>query len=104
MNGTTLSLDTNGTAVVIQGSTSLLQPITTVVTLTRSAGFGGIDGGSASYTSGGSWASPTGRPQIPAKPVSAGGLLRPGYTTEDGWLGALLLMAWWGLGFLAVSL
>jgi hypothetical protein len=104
VNGTTLSLDTSGTAIVIQGSTSLLQPITTVVTLTKSIGLGGAGSGNAGYTSGGSLALPTGRPQLPAKPVSAGGSLRPGYTMEDGWLGGLLLLAWWGLGLLAVGL
>ncbi|KAF2829844.1 hypothetical protein CC86DRAFT_443940 [Ophiobolus disseminans] len=105
VDGTTLSLDHSGTAVVVQGSTSVLQPVTTVVTLTRSAGAGGQGGGHAGYTSGGTWALPTGKSvDVPAKPVSGGGALNPGYTGTDGCLGSALLLIWWGLGFLAVGL
>jgi hypothetical protein len=101
VNGTTLSLDTGGTAVVIQGSTSMMQPVTTVVTLTRSAGGGAGDAG---RTSGGTWALPTNKPEVPAKPISAGDTLSPGFSMTDGWLGGVLLLVWWGLGYLAVEL
>jgi hypothetical protein len=104
VNGTTLSLDHGGTAVVIQGSTSMLQPATTVITLTRSVGGGGRGGGNAGYTSGGTWISPTRKPEVPAKPVSAAGTLGPGFTRDDGWLGGMLILVWWGLGYLAVEL
>ena len=105
ISGTTLSLEHSGTAVVIQGSTSILQPVTTVVTLTRSVGAGGLGGGNAAYTSGGTWALPTGKPaEAPAKPVSAGGALSPGFTGTDGWVGGVLLLIWWGLGYLAIEL
>jgi hypothetical protein len=99
VNGTTLSMEHSGTAVVIQGSTSMLQPVTTVVTLTKSAGAGGA--GNVGYTSGGTWALPTNKP---AKPISAGATLSPGYTGADGWLGGILILIWWGLGYLAVEL
>jgi hypothetical protein len=101
VNGTTLSLDTGGTAVVIQGSTSMMQPVTTVVTLTRTAGGGA---GNAGRTSGGTWASPTNNPEVPAKPISAGDTLDPGFSRTDGWLGGVLLLVCWGLGYLAVEL
>jgi hypothetical protein len=101
VNGTTLSLDSGGTAVVIQGSTSTMQPVTTVVTLTRSVGG---DAGNAGRTNGGTWALPTKKPEVPAKPISAGGALDPGLTSTDGWLGGVLLLVWWGLGYLAVEL
>jgi hypothetical protein len=104
VNGTTLSLDHGGTAVVIQGRTSMLQPATTVVTLTRSAGAGGVGGGNAGHTSGGVWSLPTNKPEVPAKPVSAAGTLSPGLTGDDGWLGGMLILVWWGLGYLAVEL
>lgn len=105
IEGTTLSFDHSGTAVVVQGITSILQPVTTVVTLTRSVGAGGIGGGIAGDTSGGTWALPTGRtPAIPAKPVSAGRALSPVYAGSDGWLGGVLLLIWWSIGYLAVNL
>jgi hypothetical protein len=105
VDGTTLSFDHSGTAVVIQGSTSVLQPVTMVVTLTKSYGAGGIGGGNAGYTSGGTWALPTGKvPEVPVKPISAGSALTAGYTGSDGWLGGMILLIWWSLGYLAIEL
>jgi hypothetical protein len=78
-----------------------MQPVTTVVTLTRSAGGGAGDAG---RTSGGTWALPTNKPEVPAKPISAGDTLSPGFSMTDGWLGGVLLLVWWGLGYLAVEL
>lgn len=102
VDGTRLSLDHGGTAVVVQGSTSLMMPVTTVVTLTRSLGPGGAGNGNAGYTSGDAWSSPTGRPEVPAKPVSAGTTLNAGFTRHDGGLACLLLCIWWGVGFMAL--
>lgn len=99
VDGTRLSLDHSGTAVVIQGSTSVMLPVTTVVTLTRSLGPGGAGNGNAGLTSGNTWSSPTNQPEIPAKPVSAG---TTGFTKLDGGLAGLLLCLWWGVGFLAI--
>jgi len=104
VDGTTLSLDHSGTAVVIQGSTSILQPVTTVVTRTRSAPLSGSGDENAGYTSGGAWPSPTGKSGQPAKPVSAGMSLNLKYGGSDDWLGGLLILVWWGLGYLAVAL
>lgn len=104
VDGTTLSLDHSGTAIVIQGSTSILEPVTTVVTLTKSVGAGGIGIGNAGFTSGGIWALPTNKAGIPVRPVSAGGSLSLGYTLNDGWFGGILVLLWWGLGYLAVVL
>jgi hypothetical protein len=104
IDGTTLSLEHSGTAVIIQGSTSILQPITTVVTRTRSVGLGGAGAGNAGYTSGGTWPAPTKKPEIPTTPISGGGVLNPGLTVSDGWCGGLLILTWWGLGYLAVGL
>lgn len=102
VNGTTLSLDQSGTAVVIQGSISILHPVKTVVTLTRSVGSNNIGGANAGYTSGGTWSSPTGKSNVPAKPISAGGTLHPGFIKADGWFGGALVLVWWGLGYLTV--
>jgi hypothetical protein len=104
VNGTTLSLDPSGTAVIIQGSTSIMHPVTTVVTLTRSVGSGNIGGANAGYTSGGTWSSPTGKPNVPAKPISAGGTLNPRFIRADGLVGGALILVWLGLGYLAVGL
>jgi hypothetical protein len=104
VDGTTLSLEHSGTAVIIQGSTSLLQPVTTVVTRTRSVGSGGAGAGNAGYTSGGTESVPTKKPEVPAKPISGGGVVSPGFTGSDGWCGGLLILVWWGLGHLAVGL
>jgi hypothetical protein len=105
IDGTTLSFEPSGTAVVVQGVTSILQPVTTVVTLTKSIGPGAFGGGNAGDSNGGSWALPTGKaPDVPAKSVSAGRALSPGYEGTDGWLGAVLLLLWWSIGYLAVGL
>ncbi|KAH7398855.1 hypothetical protein DE146DRAFT_509949 [Phaeosphaeria sp. MPI-PUGE-AT-0046c] len=101
VDGTRLSLDHGGTAVVIQGSTSLMMPVTTVVTLTRSFAPGGAGNGNAGYTSGNTWSSPTDKPDIPAKPVSAGITLSTGLTKRDGGLAGFLLCLWWAVGFMA---
>lgn len=105
IDGTALSLDNSGTAVVVQGRTSILQPVTTVVTLTKSLGAGAFGGGNAGETGGGDWALPTGKaPAAPAKPISAGRVLRPEYARSDGWLSGVLLLIWWSIGYLAVGL
>lgn len=98
VDGTRLSLDHSGTAIVIQGSTSLMTPVTTVVTLTRSSGLGGAGNGNAGPTSD-TWLSPT---DTPAKPVSAGTTLNAGLTRLDGSLAALLLCILGSVGFLAI--
>lgn len=97
IDGTTLSFDHEGTAVVVQGTTSALQPVTTVVTLTRGAG-GGVGGGVAGQTSG------NGLPYPTEKPIPGAATLSYGYTATDSWLGGLLLLSWWMLGILAVRL
>jgi hypothetical protein len=102
VDGTTLSLDNSGTAVVIQGSTSILQTVTTVITLTRSVGPGGV--GNAAYTSSGVSSLPTNKPEVPVKPFSAGQSLHLGYTGYDGLFAGVLALMWWGLGFLAIGL
>jgi hypothetical protein len=104
VDGTTLSLEHGGTAVIIQGSTSILQPVTVVVTRTRSVAPGGAGAGNAGYTSGDTWPSPTKKPEVPATPISEGSVLSPAFTVSDGWCGGLLILIWWGLGHLAVGL
>jgi hypothetical protein len=104
VNGTTFSLDSSGTAVVVQGSTILLHPITTVVTKTRSLGLGSAGAGNAGHTSGGNFALPTGKTQVPPKLISAGDARRPRHTAADGWLGGVLILTWWAFGSLAIRL
>ena len=53
VSGTVLSLGPENTEVVIEGSTSFVAPMTTVVTLTRSAGGGYGDGGGGGGGGGG---------------------------------------------------
>jgi hypothetical protein len=101
VDGTVLSLDHSGTTVLVQGSTSILQPVTTVVTRTRSAGPGGAGDGHAGYTG---RPAVTRMPDAPAKPISEGGVLNPAFTGSDGWCGGLLILIWWGLGQLALGL
>ncbi len=94
VGGTTLSFDQSGTAVVVQGTSSLLQPVTTVVTLTKSIGFNGVGGG----PSGHALAKPTG------PPASNGSAMSAGFSISDGWLGGCLLLLWWTSGVLAFGL
>ncbi|KAF2036373.1 hypothetical protein EK21DRAFT_106476 [Setomelanomma holmii] len=103
VDGTTLSLDHSGTAVVVQGHTSILEPVTRVVTLTRSVSAGGV--GFAGYSSGGTWVQPTAKtaPEVPAKPVSGGTVLQTNHVGGDGWFAGLLALIWCSLGYLAVG-
>ncbi|KAL5116245.1 hypothetical protein ACEQ8H_005910 [Pleosporales sp. CAS-2024a] len=88
VDGTTMSsLEQSGTSVVIQGITSILKPVRTIVTLTRSVPLGGIGGGDVGYTSGGTWCSPTSKPAVPAKPISVGHSFKLKYSHSDGWVG-----------------
>ncbi|KAH8708640.1 hypothetical protein GQ44DRAFT_457890 [Phaeosphaeriaceae sp. PMI808] len=103
VDGIALSLDNSGTVVVVQGNTSILKPAITVVTLTKSVG-AGVGGGRAGYTSGGSWTLPTTKAETSAKLISAGGTLSPNFVGDDAWLGGLMMLVWWSLGFLAVGL
>lgn len=98
IDGTTLSLDYSGTAVVIQGSTSRLQPATTVVTLTKTSD---LDG---SHTVDGSFAQTTGKSGITAKPVSGAGALRTSLAFMDDWLSLVIVFICWGLGCLIILL
>ncbi|KAH7090591.1 hypothetical protein FB567DRAFT_558778 [Paraphoma chrysanthemicola] len=104
VDGTTLSLDHSGTAVVVQGSTSILEPVTTVVTLTKSMGGAGGNG-YAGYSSGGTWVLPTAKnaPEIPAKPVR-GAASATKFDRSDSWGVGFLLLIWWGMGYLAVGI
>ena len=45
MQGQVISLEAAGTAVVVQGRTSAMAPVTAVVTVTRGTGGGGVTGG-----------------------------------------------------------
>ncbi|KAF1943130.1 hypothetical protein EJ02DRAFT_465220 [Clathrospora elynae] len=97
VDGTTLSFQHSGTAVVVQGITMALQPVTTVVTLTRgpgSASGGGSFGQSTSY----GYTYPT------EKPVSGSAPPRYGCTVANGKLGGLLMLIWWGMGYFAIRL
>ncbi|KAG9185472.1 hypothetical protein G6011_08016 [Alternaria panax] len=99
VNGTTLSLDHSGTAVVVQGATRTLHPVTTTVTLTRAGpdplGTGsGVSGGSYHGQSTG-YLYPTGDPII-------AGTVRAHSTIASSWPAGLLLLVWWGMGYLAI--
>lgn len=99
VSGTVISLEPHGTAAVIQGSTSAMLPVTTIVTVTKAGGGGGFGEG-AGYSSDppGNLAYPTG------KHNSAGVGLRVTATVTDGWLEGLFMLGCIGLGWLAVWL
>lgn len=98
ISGSVISLAAEGTAAVIQGSTSYMQPQTTIVTLTRSMSAQGA-GGEAAFTSSGSLPYPTG------KPHSGGMALRPvSIVDSSGWFESVFLLLSLGLGWLAVWL
>lgn len=102
VDGTTLSLEHSGTAVVVQGATKTLQPVTTIVTLTREPnplGIGSGESGGSVYgqsTSNG-YVYPTGDPII-------AGAVRTRSTIAGNWPAGLLLLVWWGVGYLAIRL
>jgi hypothetical protein len=101
VDGTTLSLDHSGTAVVVQGTTRTLQPVTTIVTLTKESDTlgtrSGGDGAVPEQTTGDGYVYPTGYPVI-------AGATRTSGTISESWLGGLLLLVWWGVGYFAVRL
>lgn len=99
VSGTVLSLEPRGTAIMIQGSTSYMQPVTTIVTLTKS-GAEGYGGGAGLYTNTGvpgTLPYPTGKP-------NAGVSVRAPAAMTDGWLSGIFLLGFVGLGWLAVWL
>jgi hypothetical protein len=100
VSGTVISVGEEGTAAVIQGSTSFMRPLTTVVTLTR---------GHNGYGAGGALTAdvPGGLPQATGtgKHNSAGVVrVSASFVVADGFLGGFLLFGMVGLGWLAVSL
>jgi cobalamin biosynthesis Mg chelatase CobN len=102
ISGTVVSLEPKGTAAIIQGSTSHIQPLTTVVTLTRGHNGYGAGEGAGPYTSEG----PGSLPQsTSSSKQNSAGLVRVSATLSvDGWLGGLFLLGMVGLGWLAVWL
>ncbi|KAF2850929.1 hypothetical protein T440DRAFT_478825 [Plenodomus tracheiphilus IPT5] len=96
VDGTTLSLEHSGTAVIVQGTTRALQPVTTVVTLTRGVGAG--NGGLASSES-----TAFEYPYPTEKPLPANAM-RFGDTIADRWLGGVVLLVWCSVGLFAVRL
>jgi hypothetical protein len=104
VDGTTLSLVHSGTAVVVQGTTKTLQPVTTVVTLTRGPGAvgtgSGVDGqgwgGITGHSTGDGYMHPTGRP------ITAGAVRS--YQVSKDWIGGLIVLIWWAIGSLAILL
>lgn len=92
-DGTTLSFEHSGTAVILQGTTMALQPVTTVVTLTRSPlGGGGQTSTGIVYTN----------PPPELVPVGAAPAVH--CMAADGWFGAITLLIWWFCGYLAIRL
>jgi hypothetical protein len=109
VSGSVISLEAEGTAVVIQGSTSAMAPVTTVVTLTKS-GPGALGGGSGGGGAGGSWTSVPGLlpPLSTSKHGDAGAVriapgLRAGVGAE-GWLEGVCMLGVVGVAWLAVWL
>ncbi|KAL6710810.1 hypothetical protein ACN47E_007867 [Coniothyrium glycines] len=95
IDGTTLSLDHSGTEIVVQGSTMALQPVTTIVTLTRSD-FGAGSVGRWSPTGGG-YVDPTTRPAV----VSTASHYQ--HTFSMAWLEVIVTLLWWSIGYIAIS-
>lgn len=96
ISGTTISLEPKGTAAIIQGSTSIMAPMTTIVTSTR-----GYNPGEGS-----TWTSQGGDlpPLTTGKHNSAPGLRAPASFAAGGWVEGLLMLLFVGSGWLAVWL
>jgi hypothetical protein len=102
VDGTTLSLEHSGTAIVVQGTTRSLQPVMTIVTLTKGpdalgTGSGGDGGNAHVQSTGDGYVDPTGLPII-------AGATRASSAIPESWLGSLLLLIWWSVGYFAVRL
>lgn len=105
VSGTVVSLEPHGTVAVIQGSTSVMQPVITVVTVTRGGGGGYGDGGGTGGDIVYSSDMPGILPYPTSVPDSASVILGvPGLDATDGWLEAVLVLGCFGLGWLAVWL
>ncbi|KAF2647836.1 hypothetical protein K491DRAFT_763462 [Lophiostoma macrostomum CBS 122681] len=111
VSGSVISLLAKGTAAVIQGSTSAMAPVTTVVTSTRS-GAGALGGGGAGGSAGGSWTSVPGQlPPLSTSKHGDAGVVRiaPGFGLRggvgaEGWLEGVVLLGVMGVAWLAVWL
>jgi hypothetical protein len=101
VDGTILSLVHSGMAVVVQGTTRSLQPVTTVITLTRGPGAVGTGSGDDSQGRSGNTGSSTGDGYVypTGAPITAGSTR----SYNSGWgdcLGGLVLLIWLCVGYL----
>ncbi|KAF2190648.1 hypothetical protein K469DRAFT_733339 [Zopfia rhizophila CBS 207.26] len=94
ISGTVISLGSEGTMAVIQGSTSFMTPVSTIVTLTRPDGLAG-----GAFSSGGNFAQSTAKATSGA--ASGRGIASFG---AGGWLEGCFMLGVLGLGWLAVWL
>lgn len=102
ISGTVISLEPRGTAAIIQGSTSMMTPVATIVTLTKVAG--GVGGGNGNSGGTGAGGSLLPLPQSTSK-HNAAGVVRFGATFgNDDWLGGIWALAVIGLGWLTLWL
>lgn len=100
ISGSTISVEPHGTKAVIQGSTSFMQPQTTVVTLTRTAAQGLSGGGDAVYStgSGAKLPNPTGKPHSGAARLGGVGV------GVEGWPEGMFMFIVFFVGWAAVWL
>ncbi|KAF2741002.1 hypothetical protein EJ04DRAFT_547978 [Polyplosphaeria fusca] len=107
ISGTVISIDPHGTAAIIQGTTSFMLPMTTVVTMTRATGGGGVASTSGGGGGGGGGAGGGGGGNFAAQTShsSLGVSERVGPTfAADGWLASLWLLGVMWIGCLAIVL
>ncbi|KAL1606680.1 hypothetical protein SLS60_004087 [Paraconiothyrium brasiliense] len=85
VSGSVVSLEAAGTAAVIQGSTSAMQPVTAIVTLRRSSG--GPPGGAAGTAT---------EAPLPTVGKHSGGTAREAWVERILWIG-MVLVGWLGI-------
>lgn len=86
MSGSVISLEPQGTAAIIQGSTSAMEPVTAIVTLARSSS--GLDGGETGAG--------VGTP-LPTVGKHSGGV-KGGGAWIEGWIAlGVILVGWLGV-------
>lgn len=99
VSGTVISLEPQGRTAMIQGTRSILAPVTTIITITRHGGHGGGNSGEQATSDGGVWL------PLPTGGSSAVGSMRmSGMLVGEGLLEGVFLIGVVTLGWLAVWL
>jgi hypothetical protein len=103
IDGTTLSLEPSGSAVVVQSTTITLQPVATDVTLKKGPNV--LETGSGSECGKDIRVHSTGNVYLyPSLKDTTAGTIRCHSALSNGWLGSVVLLVWWGMGYSGLNL